>query len=193
MGQARKTAGTSYPEVSSRFRLFPRVGHRVGQDRRRPNQYCTTPNRMMRKYPQYPEKYAKRKQHRNKAALFWATAKAQINTSRKSKETAQPCGFFVFGGGEWIRTTEVVDNRFTVCPLWPLGNSPIKYLVLYKACPASSSGRTAQFGAGGRTRTPDLLITNQLLYQLSYTSSSLSAFLLYSLFLKMSSLFLIFL
>ena len=27
-------------------------------------------------------------------------------------------------------------------------------------------------GAGGRTRTPDLLITNQLLYQLSYTSNS---------------------
>ena len=27
-----------------------------------------------------------------------------------------------------------------------------------------------QFGAGGRIRTPDLLITNQLLYQLSYTS-----------------------
>ena len=27
-------------------------------------------------------------------------------------------------------------------------------------------------GAGGRIRTPDLLITNQLLYQLSYTSSS---------------------
>ena len=26
------------------------------------------------------------------------------------------------------------------------------------------------YGAGGRTRTPDLLITNQLLYQLSYTS-----------------------
>ena len=28
-----------------------------------------------------------------------------------------------------------------------------------------------KFGAGGRIRTPDLLITNQLLYQLSYTSS----------------------
>ena len=27
-------------------------------------------------------------------------------------------------------------------------------------------------GAGGRTRTPDLLITNQLLYQLSYTSAN---------------------
>ena len=77
---------------------------------------------------------------------------------------------FVNGGGEWIRTTEVVDNRFTVCPLWPLGNSPINYEVLYKACPAFLSGRTAQFGAGERTRTPDLLITNQLLYQLSYTS-----------------------
>ena len=29
-------------------------------------------------------------------------------------------------------------------------------------------------GAGGRTRTPDLLITNQLLYQLSYTSGFLA-------------------
>ena len=28
------------------------------------------------------------------------------------------------GGGRWIRTIEVTDNRFTVCPLWPLGNSP---------------------------------------------------------------------
>ena len=30
-----------------------------------------------------------------------------------------------FGGSGWIRTTEVRDNRFTVCPLWPLGNTPI--------------------------------------------------------------------
>ena len=30
-----------------------------------------------------------------------------------------------YGGGSWIRTSEVSDNRFTVCPLWPLGNSPI--------------------------------------------------------------------
>ncbi len=33
-----------------------------------------------------------------------------------------------------------------------------------------------KFGAGGRIRTPDLLITNQLLYQLSYTSTAASAF-----------------
>ncbi len=35
------------------------------------------------------------------------------------------CLLFLFGGGWWIRTTEVSDNRFTVCPLWPLGKSPI--------------------------------------------------------------------
>ena len=29
------------------------------------------------------------------------------------------------GGRRWIRTIEVTDNRFTVCPLWPLGNPPI--------------------------------------------------------------------
>ena len=31
--------------------------------------------------------------------------------------------------------------------------------------------KISRCGAGGRTRTPDLLITNQLLYQLSYTST----------------------
>jgi hypothetical protein len=64
----------------------------------------------------------------------------------------------IFGGGRWIRTIEGIASRFTVCPLWPLGNSPI--------CNLSVGG------AGRRTRTPDLLITNQLLYQLSYTSTT---------------------
>ena len=40
------------------------------------------------------------------------------------KPDAFTSGFF--GGRRWIRTTEVVDNRFTVCPLWPLGYSPDK-------------------------------------------------------------------
>ena len=31
-----------------------------------------------------------------------------------------------FGGRRWIRTIEAESNRFTVCPLWPLGNSAIK-------------------------------------------------------------------
>ena len=41
----------------------------------------------------------------------------------KQKSVLNENGFF--GGRRWIRTTEVSDNRFTVCPLWPLGNSPI--------------------------------------------------------------------
>ena len=34
-------------------------------------------------------------------------------------------------------------------------------------------------GAGGRIRTPDLLITNQLLYQLSYTSTNVLVLIYY--------------
>ena len=29
------------------------------------------------------------------------------------------------GGRGWIRTTEALSSRFTVCPHWPLGNTPI--------------------------------------------------------------------
>ena len=32
-------------------------------------------------------------------------------------------------GWRWIRTTESVANRFTVCPLWPLGNPSIRQIV----------------------------------------------------------------
>ena len=47
----------------------------------------------------------------------------------------------------------------------PFGHSGIPP---YSVVPALG----AKVGAGRRTRTPDLLITNQLLYQLSYTSVS---------------------
>ena len=41
---------------------------------------------------------------------------------RQSKKDI-PFGMsFRFGGRWWIRTTEVIDDRFTVCSLWPLGN-----------------------------------------------------------------------
>ena len=76
-----------------------------------------------------------------------------------TKKSADDSTDFLIGGRWWIRTTEVEDNRFTVCPLWPLGKSPL-----------FSFPYPQYNGAGGRTRTPDLLITNQLLYQLSYTS-----------------------
>ena len=45
-------------------------------------------------------------------------------TATKRKRPAK-ARLFCFGGSGWIRTTEVEDNRFTVCPLWPLGNTPI--------------------------------------------------------------------
>ena len=116
--------------------------------------------------------------------IFCLTAKCEIkSTHRRSGFTHQRCilhceaifhppervdlvkkdlvgrqGLFS-GGRGWIRTIEARSNRFTVCPLWPLGNSP-----RFNFLPSKING------AGGRTRTPDLLITNQLLYQLSYTS-----------------------
>ena len=64
---------------------------------------------------------------------------------RHKKKTKHKAWSSFYGGGSWIRTSEVSDNRFTVCPLWPLGNSPINT------------------GAGERSRTINLLITNQLL------------------------------
>ena len=47
-----------------------------------------------------------------------ASANSAISAFKKNRIL---CGFS-FGGEGWIRTTEVVDNRFTVCSLWPLGN-----------------------------------------------------------------------
>ena len=50
-----------------------------------------------------------------KLRLRTPTAKKQLHLTVK----------LFFGGGWWIRTTEGVASRFTVCPLWPLGKSPI--------------------------------------------------------------------
>ncbi len=58
------------------------------------------------------------------------------------------------GGWGWIRTIEVCDGRFTVCSLWPLGNPSMKLYSIIK---------WLNVGAGDRSRTNNLLITNQLL------------------------------
>ena len=40
-----------------------------------------------------------------------------------------------FGGRGWIRTTEAESSRFTVCPHWPLGNTPIFiFAVVWTTC-----------------------------------------------------------
>ena len=54
---------------------------------------------------------------------LWARRAANCSTPRYNKDAKHP--YDLFGGERWIRTIEVVDNRFTVCPLWPLGNLPI--------------------------------------------------------------------
>ena len=63
-----------------------------------------------------------------------------------------------FGGGRWIRTIEAEKQQIYSLP--PL-----------------AAREPPHIGAGGRIRTPDLLITNQLLYQLSYTSIIIKALL----------------
>ena len=52
------------------------------------------------------------------------TLRALWPDSFRIKTKNRQMSVFCFGGGSWIRTSEVSDNRFTVCPLWPLGNSP---------------------------------------------------------------------
>ena len=94
----------------------------------------------------------------------WGNSEERRVKSEKVKIDKSLSKLVDFGGGRWIRTIEGIASRFTVCPLWPLGNSPI--------CNSSVGG------AGRRTRTPDLLITNQLLYQLSYTSISATEWIL---------------
>ena len=77
--------------------------------------------------------------------------------SPTSCQTAPPRDINKYRNGQgWIRTTEAICSRFTVCPLWPLGNLPILF-----SFPKKES-------ADVRTRTENLLITNQLLCQLSH-------------------------
>ena len=64
-------------------------------------------------------------------------------------------GLFLFGGRGWIRTTEAEKQQIYSLP--PLATREL-----------------AHNGAGDGTRTRNLLITNQLLCQLSYTSDESS-------------------
>ena len=58
-------------------------------------------------------------------------------------------------------------SRFTVCPLCPLGYSPLKRRSLM-APGEGGKIRASAWKAAGRTRTADLKITNHALFQLSY-------------------------
>ena len=56
--------------------------------------------------------------------------------SRQVKQKLRyPLDTGVLGGRGWIRTTEAESSRFTVCPHWPLGNTPIFiFAVVWTAC-----------------------------------------------------------
>ena len=54
----------------------------------------------------------------------WLSKPPIFNDTAKKKA----CDIFLsqaFGGSWWIRTTEALSSRFTVCPHWPLGKAPI--------------------------------------------------------------------
>ena len=42
---------------------------------------------------------------------------------------------YEINGWRWIRTTEAICSRFTVCPLWPLGNPSINTKHNIQLCP----------------------------------------------------------
>ncbi len=92
-----------------------------------------------------------------------------------------------FGGRGWIRTNEGGADRFTVCSIWPLWNSPIimELVVgvepttcwLQVSCSAIEPHQhniikfltnKTNYGASGRNRTTDTRIFSPLLYRLSY-------------------------
>ena len=62
-------------------------------------------------------------------------------------------------------------NRFTVCPLWPLGkpSKGVSEIKLAPPCTAFPEGKASE-----GNRTLNLLITNQLLCRLSYASKFIS-------------------
>ncbi len=90
-------------------------------------------------------------------------------------------------GGAGFEPAKSEDNRFTVCPSWPLWYPP--KVVVCRTClrngltysaqrlfPRASPRKLLRYEsafplikASGGIRTHDRLITNQLLYQLSYT------------------------
>ena len=59
--------------------------------------------------------------------LFESTREGVTLGFLQKKKTNVFSTLVFFGGRGWIRTTEAESSRFTVCPHWPLGNTPIFY------------------------------------------------------------------
>ena len=84
-------------------------------------------------------------------------------------------------GREGFEPSKTYVKRFTVSPRWPLEYLPflsaesrvLSAEIVNRSSILSTqdSGLSTKKRAGRRTRTDDLLITNQLLYQLSYAGN----------------------
>ncbi len=101
-----------------------------------------------------PSGQFKQKQCQQRAFVYAAKQRARkpLRFTKKPLRKAQEL-FCKTGGRGWIRTTEAKRNRFTVCPLWPLGNAPIyevKAEALTNELPRSPK-RKREIRAGGRT------------------------------------------
>ena len=75
-----------------------------------------------------------RRRRRSAPLLFESTLASPFSRQIKQK-LRYPLDTGVLGGRGWIRTTEAESSRFTVCPHWPLGNTPIFiFTVAWTAC-----------------------------------------------------------
>ena len=75
-----------------------------------------------------------RRRRRSAPLLFESTLAFPFSRQIKQK-LRYPLDTGVLGGRGWIRTTEAESSRFTVCPHWPLGNTPIFiFTVAWTAC-----------------------------------------------------------
>ena len=59
-----------------------------------------------------------------------AAGRRQTRRDKRKPRAFQMEKLGVSGGRGWIRTTEALSSRFTVCPHWPLGNTPIFTFVI---------------------------------------------------------------
>ena len=107
----------------------------------------------------------------------------QTNENEQQKRATRLDGSF--GGRGWIRTTEVTDDRFTVCSLWPLGNSPIfKYAWSWWT---DSNPRPADYKSAALPT--ELHQRTQRSITLSQTKVFVNTFLRYFLIFAFESLF----
>ena len=99
------------------------------------------------------------------------TLRSRISLARKGKFSWKSPNALHSDFFWWGRTDS--NHRSETQQIYSLSPLATRELPQILNCSSDGAGRIlTPFGAGRRTRTPDLLITNQLLYQLSYTGVS---------------------